>query len=90
MKINMENGRYYILTRKYAGKEYHYHINIPGYGVKPHISCVTPENAFGYPDIVLLSEENKAYTLYRYLPKWILKKIEKKLRELSAEFIGEE
>ena len=67
-----------------------------------YISCKTPENAFGYSDTVLLNENTwavnadgyvvgisdsyTAYTLWRYLPKWILKRIEKVMIMLQKKY----
>jgi hypothetical protein len=52
-----------------------------GIELEPYVSVETPENSFGYSDTVLLNH-GKAYTLHRYLPLWILKKIEKKMIEI--------
>jgi len=66
---------------------------------KYHISCDTPENAFGYNDSVILYnvmqfDNNKkfigykkqAYSLNRRFPNWILKRIEKILINLSIKY----
>lgn len=79
-----------ICTRKYNKEEYKFYLNEPSYvgekGVcgielEPYVSVETPENGLGYSDTVLLNN-GKAYTLHRYLPLWILKKIEKKMIEI--------
>lgn len=50
-----------------------------------YISVKTPENCLGYPDIVLLGNES-AYTLHRYLPPYILRKIENKIHEATIKY----
>ena len=80
----------YLFSRIYNKEEYKFFLNEPEYeGEKgvlgitltPYVSVETPDNGFGYPDTILLSEGNgKAYTLHRYLPPWILKKIEKRMK----------
>jgi len=79
-----------IYTRKYNKEEYKFYLNEPDYvgekgilgiEIQPYISVTTPENCFGYSDTVLMGND-KAYTLYRYLAPWILKKIEKKMKEV--------
>ena len=50
-----------------------------------YISVKTPENCLGYPDYVLLGTYG-AYTLHRYLPPYILKKIETKIHEATIKF----
>ena len=79
-----------VCTKKYNKEEYKFFLNEPEYEgekgvlgitITPYVSVETPDNGFGYPDTVLLSEGNgKAYTLHRYLPPWILKKIEKRMK----------
>ena len=63
-----------------------------------YISCETPENAFGYPDIVLLDKNAwevidgkrvynpRSYTLHRHLPNWKLKKIQDKMIKLDNQY----
>ena len=79
-------------TRKYAGEEYKFFINEPEYAgevgicgieIEPYVSVETPENCFGYSDTVLLNK-GKAYTLNRYLPRWILKKVEQKMLDIMS------
>lgn len=78
-------------TRKFNGEEYKFFINKPEYvgekgvcGIEltPYVSVETPENCFGYPDTILLYD-GTAYTLHRYLPKWILKRVEHKMLQLQ-------
>lgn len=82
-----------LFTRKFNKEEYKFFINEPEYvgekgycgiEIEPYVSVETPVNAFGYTDTVLLNR-GKAYTLERYLPCWILKKIEKKMLEIMAD-----
>lgn len=84
--------------RKHDGKEYKFFTNIPSYpgekgvcGVEitPYVTVTTPANCFGYEDTVLLSSNNKAYTTERYLPKWILKRIEKQMITLQKKLESE-
>lgn len=76
-----------VCIRKYNKEEYKFYLNEPehvgekgilGIEIQPYVSVETPENSFGYTDTVLMNN-NKAYTLHRYLPLWILKKIEQKM-----------
>jgi hypothetical protein len=79
-----------LFTRKYNKETYSFYLNSPSYAgevgilgieITPYISCITPDNGFGYTDTVLLntniSGDKVAYTLNRGLTPWILKKIEK-------------
>ena len=79
-----------VCTRKYNKEEYKFYLHEPDYvgekgvcGIEiiPYVSVETPENCFGYFDTVLMSN-GKAYTLNRYLPLWILKKIEQKMIQI--------
>lgn len=79
-----------VCTRKYNKGEYKFFLNEPEYigekgccgiEIEPYVSVETPENGFGYSDSVLMSH-GKAYTLCRYLPPWILKKIERKMLDI--------
>ena len=82
-----------ICTRKYNKEEYKFYLNEPSYvgekgvcgiEIEPYVSVETPKNCFGYSDTVLLNR-GKAYTLERYLPLWILKKIEKKMLNIMTD-----
>ena len=77
-----------VCTKKYNKEEYKFFLNEPEYEgekgilgmeIKPYVSVTTPENDFGYSDMILLSH-GKAYTLHRPLPKSILEKIEQKMK----------
>lgn len=79
-----------ICTRKYNKEEYKFYLNessyigekgVCGIELEPYVSVETPANAFGYTDTVLLNH-GKAYTLERYLPRWILKKLEQKMLDI--------
>lgn len=79
-----------VCTRKYNKEEYKFYLNEPDYvgelgvcgiEIEPYVSVETPENGFGYSDTVLISN-GVAYTLYRYLPRWILKKLEQKMLDI--------
>ena len=79
-----------ICTRKFNKEEYKFYLNEPEYigergvcgiEIEPYVSVETPENCFGYSDTVLINN-GMAYTLHRYLQKWILKKIEKKMIQI--------
>lgn len=79
-----------VCTRRYNKEDYKFFLNEPDYvgekgicgiEVTPYVSVETPENGFGYSDTVLMSNGN-AYTIHRYLPLWILKKIEKKMIQI--------
>ncbi len=79
-----------VCTRKFNKEEYKFYLNEPDYigekgicGIEviPYVSVETPENGFGYSDTVLMNN-GKAYTIHRYLPLWILKKVEKKMKDI--------
>lgn len=82
-----------VCTRKYNKGTYKFFLNEPSYigerGVcgielEPYVSVSTPENCFGYSDTVLLNH-GKAYTLERYLPRWILNRLEKRMLDIMAD-----
>ena len=75
-KYNKEEYRFYLNEPEYEGEK-----GIFGYEIEPYVSVETPENDFGYSDTVLMNN-GKAYTIHRYLPLWILKKIEKKMNNI--------
>lgn len=91
-----------VLRRKYNGEEYVFYKNSiireRNGEEEAYFTCFTPENALGYPDIVLVDHnawtldekgyriyKPRAYTLYRYLQPWILKRICKTIMELEEE-----
>ena len=85
-----------VCTRKYNKEEYKFYLHEPDYvgekgvcgiEITPYVSVETPENGFGYSDTVLMSN-GKAYTLNRYLPLWILKKIEQKMIQIMEVYYG--
>jgi len=80
----MENGET-IKVRKFNKEAYIFKYNtiITKGSEGSYISCKTPENCLGYSDTILLTSTGEAYTLLRYLPKWILKRIEKIMQELT-------
>lgn len=66
-----------LFTRKFNGETYKFYMNkgIGQFGIYSEYVCVeTPVNGFGYTDTVLFNY-GKAYTLNRYLQKWILNAI---------------
>lgn len=86
----------YLFSRKHNGEEYKFYL-YKGYIYysegKPgelydSIHVETPKNTFGYSDTVLLtsSGEHNAYTLYRYMPKWILKRLEKQMKTAMKKY----
>lgn len=75
-KYNKEDYKFYLHEPDYVGEK-----GICGIEVTPYVSVETPENGFGYSDTVLMNN-GQAYTIHRYLPFWILKKIEKKMKEI--------
>ena len=79
----------YMFTRKHAGQEYKFFLMVPFREEdkkdpgKYSVQVETPPNGFGYPDIVLLSSDEKhAGTMWRYLPPYILRALEKQMRRL--------
>lgn len=79
----------YMFTRKHAGQEYKFFLMVPFREAdkkdpgKYSVRVETPPNVFGYPDIVLLSSDEKhAGTLHRYLPPYILRALEKQMKKL--------
>ena len=86
-----------VCTRKYNKGEYEFFLNEPEYEdekgvcgieIEPYVSVETPKNGFGYSDTVLMDKWG-AYTIHRYLPKWILKKIEKKMNNIMEVYYEE-
>ena len=75
-RYNKEDYKFYLHEPDYVGEK-----GICGIEVTPYVSVETPENGFGYSDTVLMNN-GQAYTIRRYLPFWILKKIEKKMKEI--------
>lgn len=82
-----------VCIRKYNKEEYKFFLNEPSYvgekevfgiELEPYVSVSTPENCFGYSDTVLLNH-GKAYTLERYLPRWILNRLEKRMLDIMAD-----
>ena len=60
----------YLQSRRHYGEEYKFYI-VENTSV-PFIKVHTPENAFGYPDIVLYSPTHRCiYTLHRGLQEHI-------------------
>jgi hypothetical protein len=56
-----------------------------------YVKCITPENSFGYPDIVLLSSKDRLpYTLLRYMPKNILVTVGKYIKKFEKEWFCDE
>lgn len=66
-----------LFERKFNGETYKFYFN-QGVGIfgiySEYISVETPKNDFGYSDTILFNHGN-AYTINRYLPKWILNSI---------------
>lgn len=90
-KHNGEAYEFYIVTPSYAGEK-----GCLGVEICPYVEVKTPENSFGYRDTILLHRvatfnndgyfsgyAQKAYTLWRYLPPYILKAIEKQMLRLE-------
>lgn len=87
--------RMQLTTRRYNKQTYTFYLNKLTSG-QLYVTCETPPNCFGYPDIVLLASPSyndnftpRAYTLYRTLPNWILNKIEAMLIKLAKEYTNE-
>lgn len=75
-----------IKTIKVHDKNYGGDYNIVHNETWDSYSCRTPENCFGYENVIILDSHYKtAYALHRYCPNWILKKIEKILKAYSKE-----
>ena len=83
-----------VCTKKYNKEEYKFFLNEPEYAgekgvcgieIEPYVSVETPENGFGYTDTVLMYKWG-ADTIYRHLPKWILKKIEEKMIQIMEAY----
>lgn len=79
-KYNKEEYRFYLNEPEYKGEK-----GIFGYEIEPYVSVETPENCFGYSDTVLISN-GVAYTQHRYLPRWILKKIQDKMIQIMNDY----
>lgn len=85
-----------VCTRKYNKEEYKFYLHEPDYvgekgilGVEitPYVSVETPENGFGYSDTILMNG-NTVYSLNRYIPKWILNRVGKKIQEIMEVYYG--
>ena len=84
----------YLYSRKHNGsifKFYRIKDNLWTTGEEyVYIMVETPENAFGYTDTVLLHQRNgiytEAYTLHRYLPKWILARLFKQMLKAQSKY----
>lgn len=66
-----------LFTRKFNKEIYKFYLEkgIGCFGIySEYVSVETPVNDFGYTDTILFNN-GKGYTLNRYLPKWIMKKI---------------
>lgn len=83
-----------VCTRKYNKEEYKFYLNEPSYvgekgvcgiEIEPYIHVETPENSFGYTDTVLMYG-GQAYTLHRHLQPWILKRIEKTMKQIQNSY----
>ena len=72
-----------LLTRRYNKETYDFYLDENANG--KYIMVKTPENSFGYTDTIILSQ-GLAYTLHRYLPNWILNRIEAKMLELTKQY----
>ena len=86
----------YLFSKIYNKEEYKFFLNEPEYEgergvcgieIEPYMSVETPENGFGYSDTILMNND-KAYTLYRYLAPWILKKIEERMKSFMEVYYG--
>lgn len=84
-----------VCTRKYNKGEYKFYLHEPEYigekgifgmKIQPYVSVETPENAFGYSDIILMGEKIPdkiyCYSIHRYLPKWILNRVGKQMQKI--------
>lgn len=76
-KFEKQTYKFYINEGKFDGEFYYY------------ATCETPENGFGYSDIILLenagrfNDEKIAVSLHRHHAPWIMKKIEKILKDIE-------
>ena len=83
-----------LFTRKFNKEEYRFFINEPEYvgekgvlgmEIAPYVHVETPDNGLGYTDTVLM-QNGQAYTLHRYLQPWILKRIEKIMKQIQNSY----
>lgn len=76
-----------LFTRRFNGGTYKFFMN-KGFGcLGTYISVETPENCLGYSDTVLF-HNGDPYTLHRYLPEWIKRRIkEAVIRRGYGEYI---
>ena len=83
-KYNKEEYKFFLIEPDYVGE-----LGICGIPITPYVYVETPENGFGYSDTVFMDKDNgTAYTLHRYLPLWILKKIAKKMQNIMEVYYG--
>ncbi len=86
----------YLFSRKHAGEEYKFFLNYISFSwadgsAYHYISVDTPENGLGCTDTVLLdSSSGRAYTLWRYLPPYILRNLEKQMKAALRKYVPDE
>ena len=80
-----------VKTKKFEKQTYKFYINEGNFNneVYYYVTCETPENEFGYSDTILLenagrfNDEKIAVSLHRHHAQWIMKKIEKILKDIE-------
>lgn len=90
-------SRKQVKTRRFGGKTYTFMLNRMKSVVDDrmiyYVTCITPENGFGYSDTVLRSTRgnavnavNEVYTMHRYLQPWIRREIAKEFTKIEIKF----
>ena len=89
-----DESRKQVKTRRFGGKTYTFMLNRMKSIVNDHmiyyVTCLTPENEFGYSDTVFRDrpgDDTKAVsTVHRYLQPWILREIAKEFTKIENQF----
>lgn len=71
-RFNKETYKIYLVEPSYEGE-----VGCCGIALDPYVVVETPENDFGYNDIVMFNSHERGYCVHRSLPNWIMRELEK-------------
>lgn len=80
-RFNKESYSIYLRSPMFEGEK-----GCLGLDITPYFEVTTPENDFGYPDHILFNNVKgtlQGYTMHRYLPNWIMSRIDKAVNALN-------
>lgn len=89
-----DESRKQVKTRRFAGKTYTFMLSrmksvVTG-NMLYYVTCFTPENGFGYPDIVMRNragnDADAVHSEWRYLQPWIRREIAKEFTKIEIQF----